>query len=126
MTSAAVTVGGADQVARPLHPFADDKRDLAVPHRQAGGEIVTAAAQNVRRRTGRLAGSITATVGPDGPIITAGNAGVRYAGPIEGGWRRHGIEPQRYMSRALTGRADAVVNHYVDHIGKAARQVKGA
>lgn len=126
MTAAAVTVVGADQVARTLAGFADDLRDLSVPHRQAGAEIVTAAAQNVRRRTGALANSIVATVGPNGPTITAGNAGVKYAGPIEGGWRRHHIAPQRYMGRALTGRADAVVDHYVDHVAKAARQIKGA
>lgn len=126
MTAASVTVVGADTVARTMHDFADDLRDLSVPNRRAGAEVATAAAQNVRRRTGRLAGSITATVTPDGPTITAGNAGVRYAGPIEGGWRRRNIMPQHYMRNAVQSRADAVVGHYADHVDHAARQIKGA
>lgn len=124
--SQAVTVVGADTVDRTLQAMADDIRDLSVPNRQAGAEIVTAAGQNVHRVTGRLASSIVATVTADGPVITAGNAGVRYAGPIEGGWRRRNIRPQRYMARAVESRADKVIDHYVDHVAKAARQVKGA
>jgi len=126
MTPAAVTVIGADTVERTMHDFADALRDLAEPGRRAGAEVATAAAQNVRRRTGRLSGSIAVTVTADGPVITAGNAGVRYAGPIEGGWRAHGIEPQRYMARALESRSGAVVNHYADYVDKSARTIKGA
>lgn len=124
--SGAVTVVGADTVQRTMHGLADDIRDLAVPNRRAGAEIVTAAAGNVHRVTGRLAGSIVATVTGAGPVITAGNAGVPYAGPIEGGWRRRHITPQRYMARALASRADAAVGHYTEHVTRAARQVKGA
>lgn len=121
-----VAVEGADTVGRTMSDFADALRDLSVPHRRAGGEIATAAAQNVRRRTGRLAGSITVTVSADGPVITAGNGGVKYAGVIEGGWARHNIEPQHYMSRALESRAGAAVDQYVDYIGREARKIKGA
>jgi hypothetical protein len=124
--TARVTVIGADRVASTMSAFADDLRDLADAHARAGALLARAAAANVRRRTGRLAGSIAVTVTADGPIITAGNSGVRYAGVIEGGWRAHGIEPQTYMGRAIRSQADDVVTTYADEIDRAARQIKGA
>lgn len=123
---ASVTVIGADRVASTLHELADDLRHLDPAHHAAGNLIARQAAANVRRRTGALAASIAVTVGRDGPTVTAGNGGVRYAGPIEGGWRRHGIEPQRYMGRALTERRPDVVEEYVDAVTRAASHVKGA
>lgn len=126
MTGASVTVIGADRVAATMHAFADDLRDLADTHERAGALLARAAAAGVRRRTGRLASSIAVTVTGTGPVISAGNAGVRYAGVIEGGWRAHGIEPQHYMSRAMRGELDGIVGTYVDAINQAAKQIKGA
>jgi len=122
----AVVVVGADRLERTLQGLADDLRDLAGAHRRAGAELATTAAQNVHRVTGRLAGSITVTVGRDGPTITAGSSAVKYAGPIEGGWRRRGITPQRFMGRALAARTDDVIDEYVTAVTAATRQVKGA
>lgn len=122
----AVTVVGADRLARTFHEMADELRHLDDTHRRAGAELATAAAQNVHRVTGALAGSIKVTVTRDGPAVSAGNAQVRYAGPIEGGWRRRHITPQRYMGRALDSRSGAVIDEYERAVVHAARQVKGA
>ena len=126
MTGARVTVVGADRVEATMHAFADDLRDLGDAHARAGALLARTAAGNVRRRTGAMAASINVQVSAQGPVITVGNSGVKYAGPIEGGWRAHGIEPQRFISRALDSESDRVVDTYVDAVDKAARQIRGA
>jgi hypothetical protein len=126
MSAATVKVIGADRVAATMHDFADDLRDLSDAHDRAGALLVRAAQAGVRRRSGALGASIVATVTATGPTVTAGNSGVRYAGPIEGGWRAHGIEPQKYMSGALKSQHDGVIETYIDAVDKAAQQIKGA
>lgn len=126
MTGARVTVVGADRVEATMHEFADELRDLGDAHARAGALIARTAAGNVRRRTGALAASIDVRVSAQGPTITAGAGGVRYAGPIEGGWRAHGIEPQRFMRRALDTESGRVVETYVQEIDKQAHKIRGA
>ncbi|HSX66673.1 hypothetical protein [Nocardioides sp.] len=87
-----------------------------------GAEIASSKAP--RGRTGRLKASIRGNKAKGKALITAGRANVPYAGPINYGWPRRGIKPDRFMQdadRELGPRAIALyeegINDLIDRTG---------
>lgn len=120
-----VRVRGADTVARTMRAAATDLDDLSGATRTAAGMLARAAQNTAPRRTGALAASIRVTAGPGRGAVTAGGTAVRYAGPIEGGYRRRNIAPRLYMRRALDAQFSAMIDTYRTDVAKATEQIRG-
>lgn len=110
--AAGITADGAAETAAKLDQLGDQLAELP------GGDKLAAELEATARgaapiRTGRLAGTIRATVAGASVTLRAG-AGLPYAGPIEGGWRAHNIEPAHFVRGALEmqqgGRAERTVD----------------
>lgn len=120
-----VRVRGADTVARTMRDAAAALDDMSGATRTAAGILARAAQGNAPHRTGRLAASIRVSTGPGTGAVTAGGNGVRYAGPIEGGWRRRNIAPRLYLRRALDAQLPAMIGAYSDDVAAATKQIRG-
>jgi hypothetical protein len=79
----------------------DDLKDVMASIAALGAR---AAGTFVPRRSGALGATIRGNRAKSKAVVTAGRARVRYAGPINYGWRARNIAPARFMQRA-----DAVV-----------------
>ena len=116
-----ITIRGADRLARTTAAAADDIERLTAVNRKVADGIKAAA--NPPRRSGRLAGSLTAEA-------TAGEAtvssGLVYAGVIEHGWAAHGISATNFLTEAARAKESASVKLYSDAVDDALKGVKGA
>jgi len=110
----AVTVDGADRLARTLRAAGRELADLTATNQRVAAGIVAVA--NPPRLTGRLAASLTPSATSTTATVTA--AGVRYAVFVEA--RTH------FLARALEARATASLDLYADATDAALAKVKGA
>jgi len=106
-----------------MRAAAQDLRDLTAANRAAGDLVARSGQRGAPHRTGRLAGSIRVTAGPDRVSISTG---VVYAGVQEGGWARRGITGRHYMRNALQANQDAIVATYQTAAEDAVDQIRGA
>lgn len=90
--------------------------DLKTANKTLGTEIAAKAAAIAPRLTGALASSIRANRAQKRVQIKAGNSKVPYAGVIEYGWPRRGIESQSYLRRAAFDNKDYISQKYEDNI----------
>ncbi|MCM0618777.1 hypothetical protein [Nocardioides bruguierae] len=93
-------VEGLRDVVRGLQQMGldvDDLKDAFAKLAAKGSEV---ASQLAPRRSGRLAGDVRGNRAKSKAVITAGRATVPYAGPINYGWPKRGIEPSLFMQRA--------------------------
>jgi phage gpG-like protein len=117
----AVTVVGADRLARTMRQAADDLRHLSEAHRKAADEVARNTRQRSRRRTGRLAASFTVTVADDGASV---GSSLVYAGVQEfGGYNN--IRPSYALRGGLDASTAAVTEIYLDAVTDAIGKVKG-
>lgn len=117
-------VTGLRELRQALRDAEPAERRAITKALKAGAEAVVAAGKReAPRRTGRLANSIRAGASQTRSYIQAGTASrLPYAGPIHFGWRRHGIEANPFLYRAIDQQRDAIVNEF----GKALDEALGA
>jgi hypothetical protein len=108
-----VDISGA---VRQLDALIRSVADVRPAARAVAVHAVVVARSKVPRRTGRLSGSIRADVGRNYSAVRAGNRSVPYAGVIERGWRRHGIEPDSYLAETGDVMALRAPTVYAQHI----------
>lgn len=94
-------VTGLRETVKALEQLGAEVADL----KEVMGTIATYGAEIAERfaprgRTGRLKSSIRGNKAKGKAVITAGRATVPYAGPINYGWPRRGIKPDRFMQDA--------------------------
>ena len=90
-------VEGLASVTRALKALGADVSDL----KAAFTAIAALGAANVKRhtptRSGRLRGDVRGNRATSKAVVTAGRSSIPYAGPINYGWPRRGIEPALFM-----------------------------
>ena len=93
-------VTGLREAVRDLERLGVDLDDI----KDAFAEIATYGAEVAARfaphRSGRLGSSVRGNRAKGKAVVTAGRASVKYAGPINYGWRKRNIRPARFMQRA--------------------------
>lgn len=122
----AVTVRGADEVARTLNDLADRLGDLGDVDAAAGAVIARSAQGYAPRRTGALRASITVQVAEAGATITAGVQLRDARALVQEYGSRRGVTGKFYMRRAADSQESAVVDQYETAVKSAADKVRGA
>jgi hypothetical protein len=92
-------VDGLNQVVNALLGVGLEVDDLKGAFSAIADRGARVAAALAPRRTGTLAGDIRGNRARSKAVVTAGRMSVPYAGPINYGWARHGIEPNGFMQR---------------------------
>ena len=90
-----VEVTNAAKFDAAMAQMARDVADVSGPLAAAAKELVSRAAANAPRRSGRLAGSHRAL--PDGPKRARVVADTPYAAAVHWGWPAHGIRRQPWL-----------------------------
>lgn len=111
-------VKGVERLVSTLHRAADEMASMDAANSKAAAMIASQARSRAPRRTGRLAGSISA----DRTGITAS---APYAGPIHWGWPSRNIDPQPFAMNAARATEAQWIRFYEDDIQKALDGVKG-
>lgn len=119
---ARVEVEGVKRLTATLNAAAVALGDMTSPSRASGGLILTRARGAAPRRSGALAGSLTATPSRAGVAV---GSGLIYAGPIHWGWAGHGIAPNPFLSRAADSAEPATVAAFHAYVETTIKGVKG-
>ena len=120
MTKAGFQVDGADTLARTTAAAAKSLRDLTATNRAVAEGV--AASASPPRRTGALAGSLSCSSSATESEVSSS---LVYAGVIEYGWARHGIEATSFLTSAATGRDPASIDLYERAVNDALAKVRG-
>lgn len=116
---AGVQVEGLNQVVRGLVELGLDAEDLKGAFGPIAAEGAELAAGFAPKRTGRLAGTVRGNRAKNKAVVTAGRGRVKYAGPINYGWRRRNIDPARFMQRADEAMRPIALEKLEDEINRA-------
>jgi hypothetical protein len=111
----AYQVHGADQLAASMRAAGEQLGDLDAAHKRAGDAIVAATRPRTPVRTGRLVGSLFATVNPTGVVV---GASAPYAGFV------HAANP--FLIESAKAVEPTVLGYYADAVNTAVEGVKGA
>jgi hypothetical protein len=117
-----IEVHGLNETLRDLRRLGDKEIPKAI--REANKDAADMVAPVVRAeaptRSGRLARSVRAKATAKYAAVSAGSkVRVPYAGPIHWGWRKRGIDPNKFALRALESRIHAVRERYVRRVNEA-------
>jgi hypothetical protein len=120
MADERVEVVGAERFAATARTAAR-KLDQLAP--DAAGRLVALRGRSeAPRRSGRLAGSVTA--GTDGGDVTVSSRLI-YAGVIHNGWPGHNISANPFLARALTSSKGEIQRTYTADAQDALSHIKG-
>ena len=100
MPSGGVRVSGLTAVTRALLDVGLEVEDLKDAFSAVADRGARVAAMYAPKKTGRLAGDIRGNRARSKAVITAGRVSVPYAGPINYGWAKHGIDGTGFMQKA--------------------------
>ena len=115
-----IVVDGARRLASTLRTAAAGLEDFSKPGGAAARMAATAARTLAPRRTGALAGSISARGGRRVGIITAA---APHARPVH--WGAPGRAPRPFLSRAAQATEPVWLRAYENHINDQLKKVKG-
>lgn len=118
-----MTLEGADRLERTLADAAAALGDLSAVNGQVADLVLSRARPRVPIRTGRLVGSLRGTGTPAGADM---GSSLVYAGPIHNGWPAHHITANPFITDAVRGSIDAVLDVYMGAVEDALGGVKGA
>ncbi len=97
---AGVRVTGLNETVRSLQRLGVEVDDLKDVMADIAAEGARLAGQYAPRRSGRLGGTIRGNRAKAKAVVTAGRAQVKYAGPINYGWKKRNIAPALFMQKA--------------------------
>lgn len=124
MTRAGFRVSGLTAVTRALLEIGLEVDDLKDAFSAIADEGARQAARFAPKRTGQLARDIRGNRARSKAVVTAGRVSVPYAGPINYGWARHGIEASGFMQAAdremqpfALKRLEEEINHLIERRG---------
>lgn len=95
-----VRVTGLNKVVRDLQTLGLEIEDLKEVFSELAAEGASYAAGFAPRRTGALRTSVRGNRAKNKAVIAAGRARVKYAGPINYGWKVRNIKPAFFMQKA--------------------------
>ncbi|GAA0978205.1 hypothetical protein ENKNEFLB_02833 [Nocardioides aquaticus] len=93
-------VQGLTQVVRALQDLGVDVEDLKGAFSAIAAKGAGLASDFAPKKSGRLASDIRGNRAKSKAVITAGRSSVPYAGPINYGWPKRGIEAAGFMQQA--------------------------
>lgn len=93
-------VEGLRKFVKDLETTGIEVTDLKKAFAQISGEARTLAAGFAPRKSGALQRSIRGSTAKNYAAVTAGGKAVRYAGPINYGWKARGIRSSAFMEKA--------------------------
>ncbi len=110
-----VRVEGVREVQRALKQLEADAADLKTAHMAVSSQLVPGIAQRTPRRTGALASSWQPGATKTRARLTSTR---RYAGVIEYGWPKRGIEPARMVRDTIAASSDEILATYQRELGR--------
>lgn len=120
-------VEGGRQLRKTLREAGDDLTDLKSVHHQAAQIAANRVADLAPKVSGKLAATIRAAGTKTAGIIRAGNnSKVKYAGPIQWGWFRRGIQPNPFATRGAQQSEPRWLPLYEDYVEATLNKIKGA
>ena len=127
MTEAGVRVEGARELRKSLKAAGVEMADLKAVNANVAAMVASAAsAAAPRGASGRLAASVRGNKAVGTARISAGTAGVPYAGPIHWGWPARNIEPQPFIADTALALQDQWISLYEAGIAEVLAKVEGA
>lgn len=126
MTDAGVRVEGARELRKSLKAAGVEMADLKAVNANVAAMVASAASAAAPRKSGRLAASVRGNKAVATARISAGTAGVPYAGPIHWGWPARNIEPQPFIADTALALQDQWVGLYEAGIADILAKVEGA
>lgn len=122
MAGPSVELEGATNVKRGLSELADGLTDMSPAHRPVGAMVRAAGALRAPKRSGRLAGSLTATTQPDAAVITSS---LVYAGVIHYGWPGHHIAANPFLFTAAQSAESSWSRVYLARVTQLVNAIRG-
>lgn len=95
-----VRIEGLNRVVRDLQKLGVEIDDLKGTFADISQEGAHLAGRLAPHRSGALARTIRGNRAKNKAVVIAGRARVKYAGPINYGWKDRGIAPAMFMQRA--------------------------
>ncbi len=99
-----VEVDGVRQLRRIAIKVAgpDAKKALRTGHKETAGLVAPTAKRNAPKRTGNLANNVRPLGTVTKAQVAVGGSKAPYAGPIHGGWPERNIEPNPFITDAVS------------------------
>jgi hypothetical protein len=110
-----VSVSGVREVQLAMRKLDADAADLKSAHRAVAASLVPGVAQRSPRRSGALAASWSPGATKTRARITSSRP---YAGVIEYGWAKRGIEPARMVRDTVEASRDEILASYADELAR--------
>ena len=123
MTTGGITVKGAARFSETMNRAAADMADMRTADTKAARIVAGAGARAAPRLTGRLAASLTPSVGRQTATITSP---LVYAVPVHWGRPAHNIEANPFVWRAAQATQSEWMGGYETDAQHACDMVKGA
>jgi hypothetical protein len=115
-------VEGLTAVVRGLQALGAEVEDLKAAFSAIAAEGAEKAAGFAPKRSGRLAGNVRGNRAKSKAVVAAGGATVPYAGAINYGWPRHGIQASGFMQKADQAMEPVAINRLEEEINRQIRQ----
>jgi len=113
---AAINTTGIKELEKSLTSLGFDFAELSKANLEIGKIVANRAATLAPKRTGKLANSIKPKPDKTKVRISAGGAGVPYAGVIEYGWAKRNIKKQSYIMKAAGQLKNEIIEKYKNNI----------
>ena len=97
--SGSLSITGVRQVIRALEQIGLEAEDLKAAFSHIAAEGARAIQGFTPVKSGRLRGDVRGNRAKSKAVVAAGRAAVPYAGPINYGWAKRGIEPANFMQK---------------------------
>lgn len=115
-------VQGLNQVVRAVQQMGLEVDDLKDAFAKIADEAAQTASSFAPRKSGRLAADIRGNRAKSKAVVTAGRASVPYAGPINYGWPKRGIEAAGFMQKADQAMQPRALSALEDEINRKIRE----
>lgn len=114
-------VEGLNRLVRDLQSLGVEVDDLKAAFSKIAAEGAERASQYAPKRTGKLASDVRGNRAKSKAVVTSGRAAIKYAGPINYGWPKRGIEPALYLQKADESMQPIALQMLEDEINKQIR-----
>lgn len=121
MPRGGVRVEGLNRVTRALQGLGLDVEDLVGAFGAIADQAVDRIQAHVPKRSGALASDIRGNKSKNKAVVRAGRAAIPYAGPINYGWPKRGIEAAGFMQKGDEEMQPIAAQLLADEIDKRVR-----
>jgi hypothetical protein len=120
-----VRVEGARELRASLDHASAELGDLSDTHAEVAARWAAAARAAAPVVSGRLRATVRAEHAATAAVVTAGGAGVPYAGPIHWGWPARNIAPSEFITGTAETMAPTWTDTYQSAVGRIVDRIHG-